>query len=390
MNYKPSKNVFLLGVVSFFNDFSSEMIYSVLPGFFVSVLKSGAGALGIVDGFADGLANFVKIYSGRRSDKIKKQKIFIFIGYFFSVITRPFYNFATSVTDVIGLRLIDRTGKGLRDAPRDAIISLSTAKNQVGRAFGFHRTVDSLGGICGPLTAYFIMKNNPEGFGTVFMWSFIIGVLSIFFIFFIKDVVADVKEKNINFSLISSFSSDFKRYILALFFLSLGTIPVTVLLLKTQNLNLAIASIPLFYLAYNLSYNGLSFWAGGLSDKFGPRRIITIGYFVLVVSYFLLFFADKPVTLVLSFLVLGLFQALTDGVQRAYASALSADEYRATAMGIVNAVIGFGLLFAGVVGGYIWQYYGIGFAVASPDSLFWWVFLYLFLIKIITKVISRI
>ena len=147
------KNVFLLGVVSFFNDFSSEMVLSVFPAFFVSVLKSGAASLGLVEGLADGASNIIKIYSGRLSDTIQKRKIFIFIGYSLSVLTRPFYIFTGSVGAVLGLRFIDRIGKGVREAPRDTIISFSALEGELGRSFGYHRAMDTMGGILGPLVA---------------------------------------------------------------------------------------------------------------------------------------------------------------------------------------------------------------------------------------------
>jgi MFS family permease len=147
------RNVFFLGLTSFFNDFSSEMVASVFPAFFISVLKTGAESLGLVEGVAEAASNFIKVYSGRWSDRIEKRKVFAIVGYTLSVFTRPFYVFAGSVGAVIGLRLTDRIGKGLRDPPRDALISLSTPKKEMGRSFGYHRAMDTLGAIVGPLVA---------------------------------------------------------------------------------------------------------------------------------------------------------------------------------------------------------------------------------------------
>lgn len=362
MKYRPSKNVFLLGITSFFNDFSSEMVLSVFPAFFVSVLKAGASSLGLVEGLADGASNIIKIYSGRLSDRLRKRKPFIIAGYSLSVFTRPVYLLVSSVVGVIGLRFTDRVGKGLRDGPRDAIISLSTPPDQIGQAFGYHRMWDTFGAIAGPFTAYLILRAYPEGFHYVFLTAFFIGFLAIISLLFVKDVVDGIKKNHITLASVSLFSPQFKRYLVALFFLSLGNLPLAVLLLKTQSLGMALATIPLFYMVYNLSYAGFSLTAGRMSDRIGAKIVIIVGYAVLLASYALLGIAGNTLFLISAFLVLGLFPALTDGVQRAFASELSSEEHRAGALGLVNAITGFGLLFSGIIGGYIWQYFGTTYA----------------------------
>lgn len=363
MSYKPSKNIFLLSVVSFLNDFSSEMILSVFPAFFVSVLKTGAGALGIVEGIADGASNIIKIYFGKISDRIQKRKPLILVGYSLSVLTRPAYLLVSQIFGVAGLRLLDRVGKGMRDAPRDSLLSLSTKKEELGRAFGFHRMFDTLGGILGPFAVYVILSLYPGAFDLVFTSSFIIGIFAVIAIFFIKDIAGEIKNKNISLGSLSQFSAGFKRYLFSLFFLSLGSIPVAVLLLKTQNLGLTLASIPLFYMVYNFSYAGFSFYAGKISDKFGHKKTIGLGNLFLIIGYVLLFFAQDKEFLFATFLFLGLYPAFTDGVARALASEISPEENRGGALGLVNAVSGFGLLFSGIFGGYMWQNFGVGSAV---------------------------
>ena len=361
--YRPSRNVLLLGLTSFFNDFSSEMVLAVFPAFFTSVLKAGAGSLGLVEGFADGAANIIKIYAGRLSDKTQKRKPFMVAGYTLSVITRPAYLLVSSVGGVLGLRFTDRVGKGLREAPRDAIISLSTPKEEMGRAFGYHRMLDTLGAITGPLVAYLILRAYPDGFHVVFITAFIIGLFAIASLVFVKDTVGVLKKNNITLAKIAVFPADFKRYLIALFLLSVGSIPVAVLLLSTQHIGLAIASIPLFYMLYSLSFAGFSLRAGGLSDRIGPRRVLRIGYTVLLVGYAVVAFAKSTPVLVIGFLVLGLFPALTDGVARALAAELSPPEYRAGAYGLVNATMGFGLMVAGIGGGYLWEHF------SAPEAL---------------------
>src|SRR3989344_3059120 len=168
------KNVFFMGLVSFFNDFSNEMIVSVFPAFFQSVLKSGAASLGFIEGVADAFANLTKIYSGNLSDRIQKRKVLAIIGYIISVATRPFYLAVSIPAQVLGIRVVDRIGKGFREAPRDALLSLSSPQNELGRSFGFHRAMDSLGAIAGPLVAFFILRAFPDGFNTIFVTAFVI------------------------------------------------------------------------------------------------------------------------------------------------------------------------------------------------------------------------
>lgn len=363
MAYRPSKNVFLLGLTSFFNDLSSEMVLSVMPAFFISVLKTGAGALGFVEGVADAAANIIKIYSGRLSDKIQKRRLFLFLGYSLSVLTRPLYLIVGNVFHVAGLRVVDRIGKGLRDSPRDAIISLSTSDGETGRAFGFHRAIDTLGGILGPLIAYIILKAYPGGFNTVFITAFIVGLCAVLTIFFVTDLAQKTRDGVISRASFRNFPGSFKRYIAALFFLSVGSIPVAVLLLKTQHVGLALASIPLFYLLYNMSYAGFSFSAGSMSDKVGAKKVIFVGYLLLIAGYIFLALAETTAFLIVGFLVIGLFPALTDGVARAFASELSSESERGGAFGYVNAISGIGLLLGGIVGGFLWQQF-------SPEIAF--------------------
>ncbi len=358
MSYHPTRNVFLLSLTSFFNDLSSEMVLSVFPAFFVSVLKTGAGSLGFVEGLADGASNIIKIYSGRLSDKIQKRKPLIISGYSLSVATRPVYLLVTHVAGAAGLRFLDRVGKGLRDSPRDAIISLSTPKEEMGRAYGFHRMFDTLGAIAGPFIAYLILRRYPGGFHAVFLTAFFAGLFAVGSLFFVTEVVGEYKKNHGGSAAFANFSSDFKRYLLALFLLSVGSIPVAVLLLKTQSIGLTLASVPLFYLLYNVSYAGFSFSAGTMSDRIGAKRIIALGYFLLLLGYAILAIAEGTATLVAGFFVLGLFPALTDGVQRAFAAELSQEDHRGTAIGFVNGISGIGLLLAGIGGGYLWQAFG--------------------------------
>ncbi len=351
------KNVFFLGLTSFFNDFSSEMILSVLPAFFISVLKSGAESLGLVEGLAEAASDFMKIYSGRLSDKIHKKKIFAVIGYSLSVLTRPFYLLVSSVGGVIGLRLTDRIGKGLRDAPRDALISISAAPEEMSKSFGYHRAMDTLGAIFGPLVAYLILLKNPNAFNTVFMTAFVIGILAVFSLALVSEVKTLAESRKTIAKAGYKFPLSFKIYLLAIFILSLGSLPVAILLFKTKDLGFLIASIPLFYMIYNISYAIFSTPAGKIADKIGNSKVIFTGYLMLILGYIVLIFSHSLAVLVVGFLLLGTNAALTDGTQRAQVSKLVGEEYKGEAYGYLNAVVGFGALFSGIIGGFVWQQY---------------------------------
>lgn len=360
------KNVFFLGLTSLFNDFSSEMVYSVFPAFFIAVLKAGAASLGLVDGVAEAVSNLFKIYSGNISDRFQKRKPLVIAGYMLAVITRPFYIVATNVASVLGLYTLDRTGKGMRDPPRDAIISLSVAKEELGKSFGYHRAMDTTGAILGPLVAYFILRSFPERFNVVFLTAFAIGIITVLSLFFVSDIATTFVTKRHN--LLASWrglSQRFRLFVFAIFALSIGSLPVVVVLLKTQSIGLIIADIPLFYMIYNLSYAIFSLPAGKMSDRIGAPTVITIGYVVLLISYFVIAHVSSAWMLAGGFLLFGLFPGITDGVQRSFASQLSGEEFRGGALGFLNAAVGFGALLAGIGGGYFWQVYGSGTAFVA-------------------------
>lgn len=354
------RNIFMLGLTSFFNDFSNEMILSAFPAFFASVLKAGAASLGLVEGIADGASNFLKIYSGGLSDRIQKRRIFMFLGYGLSVLIRPFYMMAGTVSPVLGLRVLDRVGKGLREAPRDVIISASAPEGEIGRSFGYHRAMDTAGAILGPLCAYVILSLWPGGFDTIFMTAFVLGLISVATIFFVSDIAAQRTESGSRLLSRPSFLSlplAFRVYLLAIFLLSIGSLPVAVLLLKTTSIGLLIASIPLFYMVYSISYAAVSYFAGKMSDSVGTAQVLFFGYVVLIISYALIGLSNGWLTLALAFVMLGIFSASTDATQRAFTGRIVRLEERGTAYGLFTAAVGFGAMVAGIAGGYLWQAY---------------------------------
>lgn len=382
------RNVFLLGLTSLFNDFSSEMILSVLPAFFISVLRSGAEALGITEGIAGAAANVIKIYSGRWSDKIQRRKRFATVGYGISVASRPLYLLANTVGAVIGLRLIDRVGKGVREAPRDALISLSASKEEMGRSFGYHRAMDTLGAIAGPLVAFLILKASQKAFSSIFLLSSLIGLAAVACVFLAKDVRRLIESRSEGHD-VRGFSLPFKLYVGSVFILASGTLPTAVLLFKTQDLAIAIVSIPLFYMIYSVSYAVCSWPAGRFADVIGTGAVIVVGYVFLILGYVIISVSSSRMILAAGFLVIGIFSALTDGVQRSHLSRLVTVQRRGAGYGYFHAASGFGTLIAGVGGGYLWQHNGDTLALVAAAALIASGLLLFIVAQVVARVVRR-
>ena len=363
------RNVFFMGLVSFFNDFSNEMIISVFPAFFSSVLKSGAASLGFIEGLADGLSNITKIFSGRLSDRLQRRKSLALMGYILSVATRPFYLVAASAAHVLGIRVVDRIGKGVREAPRDALLSLSSANASMGRSFGFHRAMDSMGAILGPLVAFLILTLFPGAFDAVFMTAFFVGLLALFSFVFIKEINA-VQRRGEKIRLrLKAQTKEFRRFLVIIFILSLANLPIALLLLRTGDLGLEPNFIPLFYLFFNVSYTLLSFVAGRMADKVGDRPVILGGYLLIGLGYLFMIYDHTLAALAVGFVIIGAGGAFTDGIQRSFAARLTDASERGSAYGLLNAAIGAGVLFAGIVGGLLWQYFGATTALSLSLGL---------------------
>lgn len=354
------KNVFFLGIVSFFNDISSEMILSAFPAFFASALKAGAASLGIVEGVADGVAQFIKMFSGNFVDKVKRHRLFTIIGYIISIATRPFYSLANHVGDAFALRAIDRAGKGFREPSRDALISLSVPRKELGKSFGYHRTVDTLGAIIGPLITFFIIKNFPGNWTMIFMTSFLIGLLALASFVFIREAP---KFKEDAQTILRYTNINQKSVYLAFLLLSLGTLPTAVLLLRVIGAGFDISYIPLFYLIYSVCFSIFAFSAGKLADGIGTRKVLNLGYLFLLIAYIFLAF-DGILGLVFGFLSLGLFSAFTDGTMRAFISKHSDRDHRGSAIGLLSGINGLGLIGAGALGGFLWEHFSPTMAVA--------------------------
>lgn len=358
-----SRNVLSMGAVSFLNDLSSDMIFPFIPVFLTSVLGAGATFVGLIEGIADSTASVLKIVSGHLSDKWKIRKPFVVFGYSLSAAAKPILALASAPWHVLAVRFLDRVGKGTRDAPRDALLSFSTEKKNIGRAFGFHRAADTLGAALGPLAAFailpFIGGESGEGLRNLFLLSF---VASFFAVLILRVAVKEVANHNDlepkpKFEL-KYLGLPFLIFLIAATILSLGRASEAFLLLRAQGLGVAIALLPIIYFIYNITYAVFSTPAGILSDKIGHRNTYMIGMLIFSGVYFLFSTAASIFAIWALFAVYGFYRAFTEGVGRAIVADLVEERWHGTAYGMYNAFTGFALLPASLVFGFLWDSFG--------------------------------
>lgn len=349
------KNVVSLGFVSFLNDIASEMLVSVFPVFFAVALSAGAGALGLVEGIADATANFMRMYVGKWSDETHHRKPFISLGYILSAVSRPIYLLSSTALGAMVPRFIDRVGKGVREAPRDAVISLSSEKKHIGFSFGFHRAMDTLGALIGPLIVFFIFQKHPGNFSRVFLIATVIGILSCLLLLRVKEV--EKKKEPVSILKVPlpvfKMSSRFMSALGILFIFAIATVPVALILFTGETHGISPYQIPLYYLLYSLSFVLVSPIAGFLADKIGELRVLLVGYMFLGLGYLIMFSGQDPILFGISLFVMGVAPACTDGTLRAYAAKSADGGHQGTIHGLVQGTLGFGALFAGLIFGWL-------------------------------------
>ena len=360
-------NVFFLGLVSMFNDFSAEMIIAGMPAFLTVSLGAPAVFVGFLEGFADALASVLKIVSGWLSDRLRKRKIIVLGGYSLSVFIRWPLALVANFWQVFALRIIDRVGKGFRDAPRDALLAESVEKKEIGKSFGYQRAMDTIGAVLGPLFAVLILPLIAYDYRLLFLIAFFIGALAIASLFFVREsriakqkLDFDAKQiapPKLTFSL-KQFDRNFKLFILAVFVFGLGAMPLSLMLLKSQDIGAVGKFVPLMYLVYNISFAIFAIPFGKLSDKIGQRKVMIAGFSSAILSYLILASSSATAGIVLGFVIFGLYSAMTDAVERALASKLSRSELLASGQGFLSAAAGLSSLLAGLIGGVIWTFAG--------------------------------
>jgi len=361
------RNVLALSAVSLLNDTSSEIVYPLLPAFLALSLGASPFAIGLIEGFAESIASILKLFAGYVSDKFGTRKLPVVLGYGLAAVTRPFLAFASSWEQIFAIRSIDRLGKGLRGAPRDALIADDVPVAKRGLAFGFNRAADHTGAVLGPLIAFLLVYSiaaNSESptigeFQRVFLYASIPVVLGLLvLIFFVKEKKKHHEDHSeIRLSL-SGFNSNFKRYLVVIAIFTLSNSTDAFLLLRAQNAGISAAVIPLLWGSLHISKVASSLFGGDLSDRIGRKPTIIAGWVIYAFVYAGFAFVSSPLACWGLFLVYGLYFGLTEGVEKAFVADMVPAKRRGTAFGLYNLAFGITVLPASLLFGLAWDTLG--------------------------------
>ncbi|MBN1320970.1 MAG: MFS transporter [Thermoleophilia bacterium] len=389
------RNVFWAGVSSFFMDISSEMVYSLVPVFLSSVLGVNKSLIGVIEGLAETTASLLKMFAGWLSDRLGRRKPLMLFGYSVSTLSRPLLALAGSWGMVLGARFVDRFGKGLRTAPRDAIVADSCDKKELGRSFGFHRAMDQFGAVIGPAVAFLVLTLRPGDYRTVFWISLIPGALCVLVIaLFIRDRRRRVAAGGVCedtgagagampeetgrrvpvpgavagrpgaegaagpglLTRLRRLRGPLLAYLLVTAVFSLGNSSDAFLILRAQDLRVATVMIPVLYLMFNLVYSSLSIPAGLLADRIGRRRVALLGFAIFAGTYAWMALASSQAAAWGVFAVYGVYMAIADGNGRALLAEFSSGERHGTAFGAYHMVVGLAALPSSVIAGLLYDH----------------------------------
>jgi len=353
-----SGNVLILGLVSFFTDVSSEMIYPLLPLFLTGVLGAGPAFLGVIEGVAESTSSLLKLFSGIVSDRVRRRKRLVLLGYSISALMRPLIGSAGSPFAVLLIRAGDRIGKGIRTSPRDALIADSVDPSMRGKAYGFHRSMDHAGALVGPLIATLLLSYFVTDLRSVFWLAAIPGFLAVLLIVWkVREAErAPLPKERLQLSLLPA--GPLRRYLLILFLFTLGNSSDAFLLLKAGMLGVPPFRIPLLWAFFHLVKMLSSMPFGALSDRVGRKSVIIAGWCVYSFSYLGFGAASSEWQIWLLFAFYGLFFGLTEGVEKAYLADMADPALRGAAFGWYNFAVGSGALPASLLFGLIWQQLG--------------------------------
>jgi MFS family permease len=389
-----SRNVKALGVVSLFADVASEMVYPLLPAFITITLGASGAVLGTIEGVADATSSLLKLASGWWADRVRSRKPLVVAGYLISAIARPLVALAAVPRHVLVVRFTDRTGKGIRTSPRDALLADSTDPTQRGRAYGYHRAMDNVGAVLGPLLAWALVELAQASDRTVFAWSALPGLVSVLVL------IAFVRESPRERATppgaaaatggapargagpaepgagnpgghppTTALPPVFWKYLAVLFVFTLSASSDAFLLIRARQLGVAVAVIPLMYALLNLVRAVASTPAGALSDRVGRRLLIAGGWGLYAVVYLGFGVATEAWHAWSLFAVYGLFYALTEGAERALVADLVPPARRGTAFGWFHFAVGAAALPASLGFGLVWDRLGAAVAFGMAAAI---------------------
>ncbi len=377
-NWLPQlpRNVWILTATSFLTDVSSEMIANLIPLFLANVLGVSTAIIGLIDGIAETTASLLKLYSGALSDKLGKRKWLTVLGYGISTIAKPFLFFASAWGWVLGVRFADRVGKGIRTAPRDALMAGSVDEKQRGLAFGLHRAGDTAGAFIGLAIAALVIWLSQTGaaqltrptFQLIVLISFIPALLAVLVLALGAQEVSKPTGGKVPVFNFTGLDGRFKQFLLAAVLFTLGNSSDSFIILRGQERGLSVLQILGMMMTFNLIYTLLAGPFGALSDKIGRRKLIFAGWGLYALVYFGFSAAQTGAQIWLLFGTYGIYYALTEGVAKAFVADLVRPEMRGTAYGLYNAALALTAFPASLIAGLLWQGIGSwgGFGPSAP------------------------
>jgi MFS family permease len=346
-----SRNLIFITLISLAQDAASELIYPLLPILVAGAVGAAPLALGVIEGAAEFAAGFTKLYSGKFSDRFGR-KPFVVGGYSLTGIGKVFTVLSLSWPGIFAGRVIDRIGKGMRGAPRDALIHDGVEDKHLGKAFGFHRAGDNLGAVIGPMLALLLLALLNNDVRAVAKWALIPALLSALLTFFIKDIKS--QERKVNFKK-APLSPVLQKTIWILVAIQVTNIPDALLLLRLHEIGFSTSGVVISYALYMFVAMLFAYPAGKISDRLHPKQVYLIGLTFFAAAYIILGITTNHAIALVALALYGLFPALTDGVGKAWIGRLSTPENRGYAQGSFQARMNFAVLAAGIWGGAIWS-----------------------------------
>jgi MFS family permease len=350
-----TRNLILLTIVSLAQDAASELLYPLLPILLTGVIGAAPLALGLIEGCAEAAAGFTKLISGKSSDRFGR-KPFVISGYTLSGLGKAFVVVATSWPLVFLGRVTDRIGKGMRSAPRDALIADSVDKTHLGKAFGFHRTGDNIGAVIGPGIALIGLAMLDGDVRAVAMWALIPAIISGLLTLFIRENFVKPKKVEVKVKVKHPpLPAPLKKSITILVLIQLTNIPDALLLLRLYDIGFSTQGVVLSYMLFSAVTVLAAYPGGVIADKYSPRVVYSVGLVAFAVAYATLGLTQNHTVALIALVIYGLFPALTDGVGKAWIAGLSEENHRGRAQGVYQASMNFAILGAGIWGGALWS-----------------------------------